>query len=215
MPRGLSCSNTFLSLFSPSSNTTLPNHATYTSMPLVTSDQATEISLKQDGIIPDVIDSFQSKTLLVLSYGNGKDVTLGNKLAVADTQHPPQVSFQSDSPNDKYTLIMTDPDAPSRKDPKFREWRHWVVTNISGASDFQPANVCHGTALTPYMGPAPPHGSGPHRYVFLLYKQVPGSNVAVLSAPLGDNRQSFRAKQFSGQAHLELVGANYFFAENA
>lgn len=52
-------------------------------MPLVTSDQAAEISLKQDGIIPDVIDSFQSKTLLVLSYGNGKEVALGNKLAVA------------------------------------------------------------------------------------------------------------------------------------
>lgn len=83
IPLSLNSSNTFLSLFSPSSNTTLPNHATYTSMPLVTSDQATEISLKQDGIIPDVIDSFQSKTLLVLSYGNGKDVALGNRLAVA------------------------------------------------------------------------------------------------------------------------------------
>ncbi|KAG0022724.1 hypothetical protein BGZ81_008389 [Podila clonocystis] len=187
-------------------------------MPLVTSDQAAEISLKQDGIIPDVIDSFQSKTMLVVSYDNGKEVALGNKLAVADTQHPPRVSFQSDSPNDKYTLIMTDPDAPSRSNPKFREWRHWVVSNISGSTsltDFQPANLSQGTVLTPYMGPAPPGGSGPHRYVFLLYKQVGGANVAALSTPLGDNRQSFKAKQFSGQAHLELVGANYFFAENA
>ncbi|KAG0323005.1 hypothetical protein BG000_002750, partial [Podila horticola] len=134
------------------------------------------------------------------------------------TQHPPEISFQSDSPNDKYTLIMTDPDAPSRSNPKFREWRHWVVSNISGSSSlsgFQPANVSHGTVLTPYMGPAPPGGSGPHRYVFLLYKQVPGSSNEVLSTSLGDKRQSFKAKQFSSQAHLELVGANYFFAENA
>ncbi|KAG0083897.1 hypothetical protein BGZ93_011200 [Podila epicladia] len=185
-------------------------------MPLVTSNQAAEISLKQDGIIPDVIDSFQPKTMLVVSYGNGKEVTLGNKLAVADTQHAPHVSFQIDSPNDKYTLIMTDPDAPSRANPKFREWRHWVVSNISGsASDLEPANLSLGTVLTPYMGPAPPSGSGPHRYVFLLYKQVGGAHVAALTTPLGDKRQSFKAKQFSGQAHLELIGANYFFAENA
>lgn len=27
-----------------------------------------------------------------------------------------------------YTLVMTDPDAPSRDDPKFGPFRHWVVS---------------------------------------------------------------------------------------
>ncbi|KAF8414558.1 hypothetical protein L210DRAFT_3434826, partial [Boletus edulis BED1] len=27
-----------------------------------------------------------------------------------------------------YTLVMTDPDAPSRSDPKMGEWRHWLVS---------------------------------------------------------------------------------------
>ncbi|KAF9926727.1 hypothetical protein FBU30_003759 [Linnemannia zychae] len=184
-------------------------------MPLVTSDQATEIALKQDGIIPDVLDSFHSKTMLVVSYGNDKEVALGNTLSVKETQHPPQVSFQADSPNDKYTLVMTDPDAPSRKEPSMREYRHWVVANISGTSDFQPANVAQSTVVTPYMGPAPPKGSGPHRYILLLYKQTPSTNISALTTPLSaSHRQGFKAKQFASQVHLELVGANYFFAEN-
>ncbi|KAF9142281.1 hypothetical protein BGX30_002989 [Mortierella sp. GBA39] len=183
-------------------------------MPLITSDQATEAALRQDGIIPDVLDSFHSKTLLTVSYGSNKEVALGNTLSVQETQQAPQVSFQAESPSDQYTLIMTDPDAPSRKDPTMREYRHWVVANISGTSDFQPANVAQGAVVSPYMGPAPPAGSGPHRYIFLLYKQTPSTNISALTTPLAPQRQGFKAKQFSSHAHLELVGANYFFAEN-
>ncbi|KAF9358050.1 hypothetical protein BGX26_002571 [Mortierella sp. AD094] len=183
-------------------------------MPLITSDQATEAALRKDGIIPDVLDSFTSKTMLVISYGNDKEVALGNKLSVQETQHTPQVSFQADSPNDRYTLIMTDPDAPSRNNPKMREYRHWIISDISGTSDFQPANVSQGTVVTPYMGPAPPSGTGPHRYIFLLYKQTPSTNVSAFSSSLTSDRPGFKAKQFTSQAGLELVGANYFVAEN-
>ncbi|KAG0044631.1 hypothetical protein BGZ83_010146, partial [Gryganskiella cystojenkinii] len=185
-------------------------------MPLVTSDQATESALKKDGIIPDVHESYHGSTLLVISYGHNKDVALGNTLAVNETQHAPQVSFLPDSPSSKYTLIFTDPDAPSRNDAKWREYRHWVVTNISpGSGDFQPANLSQGTCLTPYMGPAPPAGSGPHRYVFSLYKQVPTSNASLLTTPLNASAvKSFKTRQFASQAGLELVGVNYYFAEN-
>ncbi|KAF9175946.1 hypothetical protein BGX21_005325 [Mortierella sp. AD011] len=184
-------------------------------MPLLTSDQATDAALKKDGIIPDVIDSFTSKTMLVISYGDGKDVALGNKLPVQETQHAPQVSFQADSPDDKYTLIMTDPDAPSRHNPKMREYRHWVISNVSGTSDFQPANVSQSTVITPYMGPAPPSGTGPHRYIFLLYKHTSSTDVSALSSSLTGDRPKFMAKEFASQGNMELVGVNYFVAENA
>jgi hypothetical protein len=36
--------------------------------------------------------------------------------------------------NSFYTLVMSDPDAPSRSNPKMREWRHWVVGNIHGGN---------------------------------------------------------------------------------
>jgi phosphatidylethanolamine-binding protein (PEBP) family uncharacterized protein len=39
------------------------------------------------------------------------------------------------------------------------------VTNIPGSQ------VDKGTVLAPYMGPAPPPGTGHHRYVFVVFKQ--------------------------------------------
>lgn len=87
-----------------------------------------------------------------------------------------------------YTLVVTDPDAPSREDPKFREFRHWVVSigltlsfsvdynrfpvKVSGlklptvhASDVLGTYVTtSGNTITPWYPPEPPAGSGPHRY---------------------------------------------------
>jgi len=47
-----------------------------------------------------------------------------------------------------------DPDAPSRADPKFREWHHWCVANIPGA------DVSKGDVLSEYVGSGPPKGTG-------------------------------------------------------
>lgn len=87
-------------------------------------------------------------------------------------------------PDSFYTLCMTDPDAPSRQNPKFREWHHWLVGNIPGT------DVNSGETLSAYVGSGPPKGTGDthvlfmmsftvffsfnlglHRYVFLIYKQ--------------------------------------------
>lgn len=65
----------------------------------------------------------------------------------------PSVKWAAD-PSSFYTLCMTDPDAPSRQDPKFREWHHWLVGNIPGA------NVDQGETLSAYVGSGPPEGTG-------------------------------------------------------
>lgn len=62
-------------------------------------------------------------------------------------------------------FLISDPDAPSRKEPKFREWHHWLMGNIKG-SDLEGADH-----LSRYIGSGPPPDTGLHRYVFLLYKQ--------------------------------------------
>ena len=57
--------------------------------------------------------------------------------------------------------MHADPDAPSRKEPKYREWRHWVVVNIPGG------DVSKGEVCAEYVGAGPPKGTGLHRYVIL------------------------------------------------
>ena len=82
----------------------------------------------------------------------------------SDVAQAPKVTWNSDDKS-LYTLVNVDPDAPSRKAPQYREWRHWLVTNI-------PSNkIAEGTVNSTYRGAGPPKGTGLHRYVFLLYKQ--------------------------------------------
>ena len=55
--------------------------------------------------------------------------------------------------------FIPDPDAPSRKDPKYREWRHWLVVNVPGG------DVSRGEVCAEYVGAGPPKGTGLHRYI--------------------------------------------------
>ena len=61
-----------------------------------------------------------------------------------------------------YTLVLTDPDAPSRAEPKLREWVHWVRVNIPG--DNLPCDgEDGGEDLKIYVGAGPPADTGLHR----------------------------------------------------
>ena len=69
----------------------------------------------------------------------------------------------------KQTYYYPDPDAPTPQNPKFREWRHWLVMNIPGS------DIADGETCVSYVGAAPPKGSKPHRYVILgELNQLPG-----------------------------------------
>lgn len=99
-----------------------------------------------------------------INYPSGVSVQQGNELAPTQVKDIPTLVWEADS-NDFYTLIMTDPDAPSRADPKFREVRHWTVVNIPGNK------VAEGETLIEFIGSGPPKDTGLHRYIFLVYKQ--------------------------------------------
>ncbi|RUS16661.1 hypothetical protein BC937DRAFT_90948 [Endogone sp. FLAS-F59071] len=179
-------------------------------MPLITLDMNISIALKGAGIIPEVVDEFQPTTLLAIVFPNGKDVALGNQLEVGDAAQEPQVTFFPDDTSASYTLVMTDPDAPSRINQQFGEWRHWIVTNIPGDNPSLTAAQLH----TPYVPPSPGANTGLHRYLFLLYRQTRGTTEFAAMSHERPDRRKFKSREFAAENGLELVAANFFLCEN-
>ena len=107
---------------------------------------------------------------LKVSYGT-------DELTPTTTAAPPSVQWQDASEDKTYTLIMTDPDAPSREKPAFREFIHWAVSGISG-SQLQAGGSVSGTTHMEYIGPGPPYNSGMHRYLFLVFERPSSATPA-------------------------------------
>ncbi|GAA5878640.1 hypothetical protein JCM1840_003537 [Sporobolomyces johnsonii] len=143
----------------------------------------------------------------VLYLRSNVAVSPGELLGVQKTQEEPRVSFEThqDDP-EHYTLALLDPDAPSKSDPKWAPFRHWLITGVRPG---EPARF--GEVLTSYMGPAPPAGTGPHRYAYLLYRQPAHAAPKLHGNP---ERRSFDIASFVKENKLELVGANFFVSEN-
>ncbi|XP_075714994.1 phosphatidylethanolamine-binding protein 4 isoform X2 [Rhinoderma darwinii] len=93
----------------------------------------------------------------------------------------PVVTYSNAKEDKDYTLMMVDPDAPSRDNPSRKYWRHWLVTDIQG-QDLLSGQSLKGRVITDYNGPSPPANTGYHRYEIRLYLQPPGSSPTLLSS---------------------------------
>jgi phosphatidylethanolamine-binding protein (PEBP) family uncharacterized protein len=109
-------------------------------------------------------------------YGDGVAVD-GGELTPKATEAAPSVQFNGEE-GVFYTVVFTDPDAPSREMPAFREFIHWMVVDIPGAS----GSAADGTTVAGYVGPAPPARSGMHRYAMFLLRQSAQGAVDVAQA---------------------------------
>ncbi|CAJ2672169.1 unnamed protein product [Trifolium pratense] len=85
-------------------------------------------------VIGDILDPFESSVPLVVTYGN-RTVTNGRELKPSQVANQPQVSIGGNDPSTFYTLIFVDPDAPSPSHPRFREYLHWLVTDIPATTE--------------------------------------------------------------------------------
>ncbi|KAL7741460.1 hypothetical protein ACLKA6_000783 [Drosophila palustris] len=165
-------------------------------------------SMEDHCVVPDVIAKAPKCTVTV-EYGGGICVKEGNTLTPTQVKDEPCVKWEADS-SKLYTLCMTDPDAPSRKDPKFREWHHWLVGNIPGN------DVTKGEVLSAYIGSGPPPETGLHRYVFLVYEQQCKLKFDEKRLPnnSGDGRGGFKIAKFAEKYNLgDPVAGNFYQAE--
>ncbi|PAV80546.1 hypothetical protein WR25_11395 isoform A [Diploscapter pachys] len=168
-----------------------------------------EEAFKKHEVVPDVVKTAPAKVVKV-NYDSGVEVNLGNVLTPTQVKDMPKLAWEADS-GALYTVLMTDPDAPSRKDPKFREWHHWLVINVPGS------DISKGDTIAQYIGSGPPEKTGLHRYVFLIWKQpgkISDPEHGVLTNRSGDNRGGFKAEAFVAKHKLgNPVAGNFYQAE--
>ncbi|CAK9151379.1 unnamed protein product [Ilex paraguariensis] len=149
-------------------------------------------------VIGDVVDMFVPTVTMSVRYGS-KHIANGCEIKPSMAAEPPRVTING-HPNELYTLVMTDPDAPSPSEPSMREYVQWIVTDIPGGG-----TPTHGKEGLPYMGPRPPVGI--HRYIFVLFQQ---------KAPLGlfdqpASRANFNTRGFAHHLDLGLPVATVYF----
>lgn len=161
-----------------------------------------------EGVCKDVIDEPPPKILSV-KYAGGIDLTPGMQLTPTQVKDKPEVKFDAD-PSAFYTLLMHDPDAPSRAEPTSGEIQHWLVVNITGG------DVGKGQEMTAYRGSGAPQGTGFHRYVFLMYRQQGKQDFGLPVIPF--DKRTGRPKQkvreiITKMGLKELVAGNFFLAE--
>ncbi|KAI9151382.1 phosphatidylethanolamine-binding protein [Paramyrothecium foliicola] len=181
-------------------------------------------------IIPTVIDDFQPSFLLTAEWKK-KHASLGNLLKVKRVKKQPifSLALSPDVPstqcgsNMTYTITLTDPDAPSRSNPKWSEMCHFIATGLAlsppGAQGCSELMLSGLEDVIPYKPPGPPPKTGRHRYVFLVFAPANGTTEPLhLTKP--NDRQHWGGKEGHGVrdwAHdngLVPVAANFIYAQN-
>ncbi|EAW10279.1 YbhB/YbcL family Raf kinase inhibitor-like protein [Aspergillus clavatus NRRL 1] len=159
-----------------------------------------------------------SSKVLGLTLGEQRINTPGQFVPKADAQREPQLSFNVSF--GKYIVISTDIDAPFPSFGVLGPILHWIQPGYEPSNDITATGEAILKTSAPfvanYIGPAPPPGSSPHRYVFLLYEQPDGFDGKKFAPkngnPLGNwQRMRFDLDAFTREAKLgPVLAANYF-----
>ncbi|XP_049883522.1 protein D2-like [Pectinophora gossypiella] len=164
---------------------------------------------KEQCIVPDVVNMAPTE-LITVEYPSGVKLEMGKELTPTQVKDKPVVKWAAKE-GEYYLLAMVDPDAPSRENPKFREWHHWLVGNIYGG------DMNKGEVLIDYVGSGPPKGTGLHRYVFLVYKQpekINYSKVNKIPNNSGEKRGKSSIAKFTQQYKMGgPVAGNFYLAK--
>ncbi|XP_060583632.1 large ribosomal subunit protein mL38-like [Ruditapes philippinarum] len=136
-------------------------------------------------------------------------VFYGNKFPPEEVSQQPHFEFKAE-PGKFYTLCMTAPD--SHLTNNHQEYLHWMVCNIPGESVDKGETICN------YLPIFPVHGTGHHRYVFILYqhdKPVDFSSQVQISDSTSLEERTFKTLKFyrNNQEHITPVGICFFQAE--
>ncbi|KAJ6166969.1 hypothetical protein N7470_002416 [Penicillium chermesinum] len=134
----------------------------------------------------------------------------GAHIAKADTQETPVLIAPPNLPHRFYTVICVDLDAPYISWNALSPALHWAQP---GLRIELPGRELKSSVpfIAEYTGAGPPPGAAPHRYVFLLYSQKPGSAVPNQNSVGVLSRMRFDIEGFKKKLGLERIEAvNHF-----
>jgi len=187
--------------------------------------------LKKAEIIPTVINDFLPTIILKISWPSNNTAELGNTIKPDDLQNTPKIELQDDpasstnqmSSKMKYTIALTDPDAPSRDNPEWSEMCHWIATGVSVSSSSSSEEVYPTKSLKDiieYKPPGPPPKTGKHRYVFVAFAPFNGTTKKLqLTKPedrqhWGTGKERHGVRDWAEENGLVAVGANFIYSKN-
>ncbi|KAJ6513846.1 phosphatidylethanolamine-binding protein [Mycena vitilis] len=179
--------------------------------------EAIEAHFNQALLVPSLIPTFTPGAVLSLSF-SGSAATPGQALdQKGESPHVASkpvvtVSAFNASLTGNFTILMADADVVGTAYGTDGVNRHWLENSVTVSSGTVSDTTA--TTITAYAGPGPASGSGPHRYVVLLYAQpsqfAPPAN---LSAPV-DGVHKFDLNGYVKDSGLgDIVAANYFTVE--
>jgi len=182
-------------------------------------------ALKKADIIDGVIDDFQPKCFVAPFYGKKqKPVVYGNKFKKSQTKNKPTLKVYCPTMKSTpgLTIALTDPDAPSRDNPKWGEICHYITIAYavapSTSEDLEldlELGLTSSSDLIEYKPPGPPPKTGYHRYIFILLE----GETTNLTAPddrqhWGTGKQGHGVRDWAKKEGLKVIGANYFIEKN-
>jgi len=170
-----------------STSSASPSAPTPTNVPF--DIEGVEANFENAGLVPSLLSTFDPVALLQVSFGKVIDVTPGQNLTVDQVKSAPTLivvpANSSVALNGNYTVAMVDADVVGSSEVS--QTRHWLVNDVSITNSSE-VDVKSAKVITDYAGPAPPVGSGPHRYVILIYTQpanfTPPANLSS-TTPVG------------------------------
>jgi phosphatidylethanolamine-binding protein (PEBP) family uncharacterized protein len=174
-------------------------------------------------LVPSLLSSFDPSAVMTVTFSGVGVISPGQNLSVSQVASAPELTItpanSSASFSGNYTLVMADANVVGTNESE-GQTRHWLVNSVvlkagnssSGSSASQlNVSTTDGVAVTEYAGPAPPEGSGQHRYVILLLPQTssfsPPSNLSKPNVGVS----VFELTDYISTSHLGApVAAMYF-----
>ncbi|KAI0303374.1 phosphatidylethanolamine-binding protein [Multifurca ochricompacta] len=166
------------------------------------------------GLVPSLLSSFDPSALITVTFPGVGAISPGQSLTKDRGTDPRNLLVPANSSvtlQGNYTLVMADADVVGA-DESVGQTRHWLVNGVT-LTGSSPLNVSTtgGVAVTEYAGPAPPAGSGAHRYVILLLPQPSSfSPPANLSQP-NVGVSVFHLTDYISTSHLGVPVAGMYF----